>query len=423
MAARNLAAAMRSPRFLVSWWLLRAWVYTLTSALLPVAGYLVVWPQSDLTAEIVSLCVVLVAMLAAGPWIAAVERQRVRLIGSAPIRNPHERIALNGWARLRFRLGEPATWREVADVPLTTAFGIAAALLHLLLVGTVLGLISAPGRIVQALDSGVPFSTYEVLLFVGLPVALVALLYLIAGLARLQSSAARLVLAPIGPELHRQIARLAASRSRLVRSFEGELRRIERDLHDGAQQRLVSLILALGSAELDLRDLETAGADVARVRASLSSAHDAADAALEDLRATVRAIYPRVLADHGLVPAIRDLVARSRPPVELVGDLPHRLAADVELCAYFVVSEALANVVKHARATRVRIETGVADGVLLLRVIDDGVGGADESRGSGITGLVERAEAAGGHLEVRSKRRAGTTISLLLPARLPAVVA
>jgi signal transduction histidine kinase len=253
-------------------------------------------------------------------------------------------------------------------------------------------------------------------------VAVPALGYVLGLLAEAQEVLAQALLAPRGTELRRQIERLTASRTSLVRSFEGDLRRIERDLHDGVQQKLVTLAIALGSAELDVADLGTAGADVGRLQEHLGRAHDLAEAALEDLRSTVRAIHPRVLADHGLTSAVHELTTRMPLPVALESTVEERLDTEIELCAYFVVSESLTNIARHSRARTARVVLARDGDVLTVRVHDDGVGGADLGSGTGLLGLRERAEAARGSLTVTSPPGGPTTVALLLPARAPRAV-
>jgi signal transduction histidine kinase len=261
-------------------------------------------------------------------------------------------------------------------------------------------------------------------LLLGLLVAIVAIPavgYIFGLLALLQAALARALLAPRGPELRHQIERLTASRTSLVRSFEGDLRRIERDLHDGVQQKLVTLTIALGSAELDAGELARAGVDVGRLHRHLGRAHDLAEAALEDLRSTVRAIHPRVLADHGLAAAVHELTSRMPVPVVLASTVEDRFDPEIELCAYFVVSEALTNVARHSQAGRARVVLARDGELLTVRVHDDGLGGADfgsgAGSGTGLVGLRERAEAAGGSLTVTSPPGGPTTVALLLPAR------
>jgi PAS domain S-box-containing protein len=200
---------------------------------------------------------------------------------------------------------------------------------------------------------------------------------------------------------------LAASRARIVETGDAERRRLERNLHDGAQQRLVALALML-------RECERAGIGgdalelLRRAEAELAGA-------LEELRELARGIHPAILTDQGLVAALQMLAGRASVPVELCAALDDRLPAPVEAAAYYIVSEALTNASKHAAAERVRVDVRQVDGEALVEVADDGVGGADQSGGSGLRGLGDRVDALGGRLELESPAGAGT----LLRARLP----
>ena len=202
---------------------------------------------------------------------------------------------------------------------------------------------------------------------------------------------------------------LAASRRRIVAASDEARRRIERDLHDGTQQRLVSLGLAARAA----RDDAAAGRDV--LRAELSRiATGLADAAAE-LQELSRGIHPAIVSEGGLGPALRTLARRSAVPVDLDVTTNTRFPEPVEIAAYYVASEALANAMKHAQASRVEISLATNDGSLLLSVRDDGAGGADPARGSGLAGLANRVEALGGSIHVRSAAGAGTQITVDLP--------
>jgi signal transduction histidine kinase len=204
-------------------------------------------------------------------------------------------------------------------------------------------------------------------------------------------------------------AELAASRARIITAADETRRRIERDLHDGAQQRLVSLGLELRAAQAavppELGELED---EVSRVAEGLAEVQ-------EELREIARGIHPAVLAEGGLGPALKTLARRSRVPVEL--DVrPHaRLPDPVEVAAYYVVSETLTNADKHARASVVHVEAEATGGVLRLDVRDDGIGGADSAQGSGLAGLNDRVEALGGALTLQSAVGAGTSVHVELP--------
>jgi signal transduction histidine kinase len=361
--------------------------------------------------------------LLCSPLIARLDRRRVTWLGGGPIADPHAPTELRGPRRLAYRLREPATWREVAYVALVVPIGWAAAIAHICAVWFVSATFTIPVYWTTRAPLWIENPLGVGLGFVAVLLAVPATGYLLGLLALLQAALARALLAPRGPELRSQIERLTASRTSLVRSFEGDLRRIERDLHDGVQQKLVTLAIALGSAELDAGDLARTGADVGRLRGHLSRAHDLAEAALEDLRSTVRAIHPRVLADHGLTAAVHELTSRMPVPVALESTVEDRFDAEIELCAYFVVSEALTNVARHSQARTARVVLARDGGVLVVRVHDNGVGGAafgsGTGSGTGLVGLRERAEAAQGSLTVSSPAGGPTTVALLLPARAP----
>jgi signal transduction histidine kinase len=205
-----------------------------------------------------------------------------------------------------------------------------------------------------------------------------------------------------------RIEMLETTRAGAVDAQEAELRRIERDLHDGAQARLVALGMSLGQAE---QKLET---DPEAVRELLAEARQGAGEALVELRSLARGIHPPILTDRGLEAAVTALSSRSPWPVTVTVDVPKRPPSAVETAAYFVVAEALANVTKHARATSVDVRIHTAGGTLVAEVVDDGKGGADVS-GNGLTGLRQRVEALDGSLRVTSPVGGPTTVRAELP--------
>jgi PAS domain S-box-containing protein len=205
---------------------------------------------------------------------------------------------------------------------------------------------------------------------------------------------------------------LAASRARIVQAGDAERRRLERNLHDGAQQRLVALALTLRMCEARL-----AAADPETRELVGRAAKDLASA-LAELRELARGIHPAILTDRGLVPALEMLAARPNIPVELCAALDDRLPQHVEAAAYYLVAEALTNAAKHARASHVRVEVQKEDGAALVEVSDDGVGGAD-GRGSGLRGLCDRVEALGGTLDLLSPPGSGTTLRARIPTSRP----
>lgn len=206
-----------------------------------------------------------------------------------------------------------------------------------------------------------------------------------------------------------QEAELRASRSRIVEAGDDARRRLERNLHDGAQQRLVSLSLALRLAQARLRDDPDGANEI------LSGAGEELTQALAELRELARGIHPAVLTDRGLVAALEALASRAPVPVELDAELEERLPAPVEAAAYYVVAEALTNVAKYAEASAVEVRAERQNGRVLVEVADDGVGGADPLLGTGLRGLADRVEALNGTLEVESTTGAGTTVRAVIP--------
>jgi signal transduction histidine kinase len=208
-------------------------------------------------------------------------------------------------------------------------------------------------------------------------------------------------------EREAQLAEIKASRERIVAAGDAERRRLERNLHDGAQQRLVGIAL-------QLRLLQNRVANDPSAAALVTTASDELAHSLSDLRELARGIHPAVL-EHGLPAALDALATRAPVPTDVDCELPGRLPEPVELAAYFVVCEALANVAKYARATSAAIRVRQEDGALRVEVADDGVGGADEALGSGLRGLADRVEALDGTLRVTSPAGAGTTVRAELP--------
>jgi signal transduction histidine kinase len=210
-------------------------------------------------------------------------------------------------------------------------------------------------------------------------------------------------------KLERSRAELAASRARIVTAADETRRRIERDLHDGVQQRLVSLLLAERTAQA------MAPPELRELRAQLSRVAEGLAGALEELQEISRGIHPAILTDGGLTSALKTLARRSAVPVDLDVRTETRLPEPVEVAAYYIVSEALTNTAKHARASVVHVAVGVRDGVVELSVRDDGAGGADPARGSGLIGLTDRVDALGGTIDVASPIGRGTTLRVTLP--------
>lgn len=204
-------------------------------------------------------------------------------------------------------------------------------------------------------------------------------------------------------------AEVTASRARIVTAGDHARRRIERDLHDGIQQRLVTLVLDARAVEAELP------AGTGEVRAQLNSMAEGLVAALDELREVSRGIHPAILSEGGLVPALKALTRRASVPASLDADLATRLPPPVEVAAYYLVSEALTNTAKHANASTVHIVAHLRDGHLRLTIHDDGDGGASATSGSGLIGLTDRVEALGGTLTIISPPGEGTTLAVELP--------
>ncbi|SPL99822.1 putative two-component system sensor kinase [[Actinomadura] parvosata subsp. kistnae] len=241
------------------------------------------------------------------------------------------------------------------------------------------------------------------------PVEIAITMVVAPRMARLQAWAGRRLLRP-GPDadLSLRVAQLTATRAAVLDAHAAELRRIERSLHDGTQNRLVAVNVLLGAA---LRALDR---DPATARATLERAQDAAEQALGELRGVVRTILPPVLADKSLADALTGLAADCPVPCRIDADLPVRAAASVEATAYFVVAEALTNIARHSRARRAVVTVRRLDDQLVLRVVDDGQGGARES-GSGLAGIRRRVEAHDGSFTLTSPAGGPTTLDVTLP--------
>jgi signal transduction histidine kinase len=210
--------------------------------------------------------------------------------------------------------------------------------------------------------------------------------------------------------LRERVEDLRGARERIIAAADEERRRIQRDLHDGAQQRLVSLALILSMAESRLQTEPERAAEL------IAQAREEAQQAIGELRELAGGIHPAVLSDHGLCAALEALASRAPVPVQVNGALgDEKLRPAVEAAAYFVTSEALANMAKYAQASAASVDVGLQEGRLRLRVQDDGIGGADPEQGSGLKGLRDRVDALDGKIEVVSPPGEGTTLTIEIP--------
>ena len=421
MHPSNVWQAMTRPGFLLSWWPWRSVAYlvsgAVTGSVVLVLVVLLAVAGGALALVLVGLPL-LVALTLAGIPVARVERLRLRLVDPEPVPDPHREPVVPGlrpWLTVRLREG--ATWRELGYALLfagllwpVDALVVAVALFVPVATATTPLLMATvgDGQEVKVLKQWTVTDWPTAFGCSAGGLVLLALgAYALAVAAGARAGLTRLLIAAPEVELGERVVELARSRVRLVDAFEAERQRIERDLHDGAQQRLVALSVTLGLARLD--------APPGPLAEQLAKAQEQAGSALEELRELIHGIHPQVLADYGLQAAVADAADRTAVPVDVGLDVPGRLPRAVESAAYFVVCEALTNVDRHSGASRAEIGGGHRDGRLFVTVRDDGRGGADAGGGSGLTGLADRVAVAGGRLLLTSPQGGPTVVRVELP--------
>lgn len=357
---------------------------------------------------------VLAATMVAWRLMAGIERGLARrLLGVTILPPAHMAPGLTPWQRGKSLLRDPVTWKSLVFVVLKLPMGLIAfsSIVGLGFVAAVLALAPAIVAITPVTLFGWILETpAEAVPVVPLGLAgLLGVLHLANGLAWLAGLVARAMLGPSTVQLRERVDDLRYSRARIIEAADAERRRLERDLHDGAQQRLVALTLTLGLAETRLRTDPGAAAPL------VAQARDEAKLAVQELRELARGLHPAVLSDRGLGPALEALAGRAPVPVSVTGVPEGRLPPPVEAAAYFVVAESLTNVAKYARAGSARVTLEVGHERLRVEIADDGVGGADPFAGSGLRGLRDRVEALDGALAIASPPGAGTTVTAELP--------
>jgi signal transduction histidine kinase len=393
------AIAQRPLRFLTSAWPWRSLAYLVSGVVIGAVAGLVLISLAAAGVLLLIVAVGVVMILAvglAGILFARFERWRLRLVDLDPAPNPHRRPSAPGWrAWLKLRLREPATWREFGFTIVTLGglWWIDLGVLTFSLFCPFL-LMSAP------VDDGAAWPWVIVGIAILLPAP-----YTITAWAGARAALARAILAPRDDELGEQLREVTRSRARLVDAFELERRRIERDLHDGAQQRLVSLSVGLGLTRLDTEPSSP-------VERRLRQAQEQIEVTLAELRSLIRGVHPQVLTDHGLAAAVEELASALPLPVNVDIKVPRLRCED---SAYFVVSEALANVVKHSKASRASIWGRLHTDLLVLEIRDDGIGGADPSRGTGLIGLADRLAVTDGRLRLSSPLGGPTLLHVEIP--------
>lgn len=353
-------------------------------------------------------------------WMASVERARSRLFLDTDVRPAYRPDPpRDTWWRVHVsRISDPATWIEVGYHLFMLPFGIVTFSVTVALWSTAIGMVTAPLWAWASPDQRIWIDVPDrgwVIHAGPLELTLVALgglvlLFVTPWVVRAMAAGNRAVVrGMLGTDLVQRVQTLTETRAAAVDLAAEDRRRIERDLHDGVQQRLVALAMDLGRAK---DKMET---DPDRARELVAGAHEEAKRAITDVRDLARGIHPAVLTDRGLDAALSALAARSTVPVTVSVDVPVRPPASVEAAAYFVVSEALANVAKHARATAATVTVRRADDRLTVQVQDDGVGGAAVVEGSGLDGLRDRVQALDGELHLLSPEGGPTVLMAEIP--------
>jgi signal transduction histidine kinase len=364
--------------------------------------------------SVVALGVPLLAALGATRWAANTERARAALVLGAPIPRPPRPSLRGGWvARWRARLTDSATWKDIGYMLLLGPVGVFSGVMAVAAWSTALAAIVAP-----AVSSAAPpqsvLGGFSGVALAGVAVGGVMLAVLAAGLthglALGCTAIARRLLAPDERALlAARVSALETTRAAAVESADARLRRLERDLHDGAQHRLAYIAMELDRARARLATDPDGASEL------LTRAHEESKRAMCELRDLVRGIHPSVLTDRGLDAAVSGLAERCPVPVDVDVALDERPPDAVDTAAYYVVAEALTNVGKHAGATGATVDMRRAGDQLMVEVRDDGHGGAERTAGSGLDGLAQRVEALDGALSIDSPPGGPTAIRAELP--------
>lgn len=415
-ASDRLWRALRNLPYIKDWRVLSDSVFLLLSFVLGLFWLIaiVVIGAVGLALAIVWVGIpILAALFALVIWGAQIERHRLRVFLGVDIATPYRSFEPSSrpWKRAWLVLRNPQLWRDMSYLLLLAPLGF----LGLVVVWVPIPFLIAPVIFVLGGDADLLFwnigNIFEAILAMLVGIVLIVPFSVFINLtALLHVRMATRFLAPSTEEiLIERVEELTESRSAVMRAMYLERRRIERDLHDGAQQRLVSLAMELGRAR------EKLATDPEAARKLIESSHEDSKLVLAELRDLVRGIHPAVLADRGLDAAISAIAGRSPTPVEVNIQLKERQPDEVEGTAYFVVVEALTNVAKHSQATKAKVSIERNRGWLHLEISDNGRGGANPANGTGIRGLRDRILALDGQFWLSSPPGKGTTIKVEIP--------
>ena len=358
-------------------------------------------------------------------WLAELERGLFARLVGVEIPSPYrpDPAGARWWRRVAARLADPATWKDLAFLLLQLPLGIVSFTVTITVLGVGFAALFAPAYYWALPDDAWAAGIDLDIVWGAIAVAPLGALLLLLGIPGLNALgrlygwlATQLLGSSADPVLTAQVTELQDARSRIIAAADDERRRIERDLHDGAQQRLVALALNLRMAEQRAIDGDPTAVDLVR------QAGEEANLALKELRDLARGIHPAILTNRGLPAALQDLATRATVQTEVVAAPDERLPGSVEAAAYFVVSECLANVGKHAQATSATVSVTTDADHLTVVVGDDGVGGADLDGGSGVQGLMDRVGALSGSLSLTSPPGEGTRVTATIPLSAEAVV-
>lgn len=353
-------------------------------------------------------------------WIftARLERVRVRVLLGTEIPEPYKPLPEGSWfQRFKVKVTDRHVWQDLIYLFLLFPIGIAQFVIAVVTVSVPFAFLTALFWYGQnTADAPEPFEVDtlpEALLTTVIGVGILLLVpYVLVGVGRAHAWFARHLLGTSMEELSRRVDELTVRRSQVLDSSVSDLRRIERDLHDGAQQRLVKLSMDLGMAKEKLQT------DPEAAQSLINEAHEEAKRAMVEIRNLARGIHPAVLTDRGLDAAVYALAASSTVPVTVSVNLPARPPEVVESTAYFIVAEALTNISRHSGATRASVNIRQDGSILRIEVMDNGSGGADASRGTGLRGMRDRAISIDGTLNVESPPGGPTRILVELPCEL-----